>query len=332
MCAVYLVTGAAGHLGNNIVRKLVQRKQRVKAMVLPEDPLARFLPKGAEVVYGNVCEPASMEGFFETEGCDLVVIHAAGIVTIASKFSQTVHAVNVDGTRNVLQLCLRHHVKKLVYVSSVHAIPVLPKGQVMREVAQFDPGKVIGLYAQTKAEATALILDAAAYGLNISVVQPSGLCGPYDYGHGHLTQLLIDFYRGRLTAGIRGGYDFADVRDVAEGILSCCEYGRSGECYILSNRFFQLSELFELFHVVTGKPRVKTILPMWFAKGTAPLSELYYKLLKQPPLYTAYSLYTLSENAVFSHEKADRELGYSPRPFKDTIEDTFFWLKEQGRI
>ena len=147
-----------------------------------------------------------------------------------------------------------------------------------------------------------------------------------------MTQLVIDFYKSRLTAGVRGGYDFVDVRDVADGIISCCEKGLPGECFILSNRYFKVTELFEMFHEITGKKRIKTIIPMWLAKSTAPLSELYYKILQQPPLYTSYSLYTLSSNALFSHEKATQELGYRNRPFKETLSDTIDWLKMQGRL
>lgn len=87
-----------------------------------------------------------------------------------------------------------------------------------------------------------------------------------------------------------------------------------------------------MFHEISGRRRVRTILPLWFARLTAPLAELYYKLLRQPPLYTAYSIYTLTGNARFSHEKAARELGYTVRPFTETVRDTMRWLKEQGRI
>lgn len=333
MGTTYLITGAAGHLGHNLTRQLVQAHKKVRALVLPGDRLAAFLPKAAERVEGDVCDPASLRHFFSLpQGEEAVVLHCAGIVTIAARYDQRVYHVNVCGTKNVLAECSAHAVKKLVYVSTVHAIPELPKGQTMTEIYDFSPDRVTGLYAKTKAEATAAVLRAAGQGLNASVVHPSGLSGPFDYGRGHLTQLLTDYCRGRLTAGVKGGYDFADVRDVAAGILSCCDRGVPGECYILSNRYVPLPELFDLFHSATGRRPIHTYLPMWFALGTAALSELYYKLLRQPPLYTAYSLRTLTGNALFSHEKADRALGYTTRPLAETIRDTVNWLRAQGRI
>ena len=123
-----------------------------------------------------------------------------------------------------------------------------------------------------------------------------------------------------------------DVRDVAAGILACCENGRAGQCYILSGAYVQVKDLLFTLHELTGKRAIKTILPRWFAKMTAPLAELYYKILRQPPLYTSYSLYTLSANAQFSHEKASMELGYRPRPLEETLCDTAKWLKEHNRI
>ncbi len=334
MSELYLLTGAAGHLGTALIKQLIEQQKAVRALVLPgEMHLSKLVDSGAEIVYGDVRSLESLEPFFANpEGRDLVVIHAAGIVSIASRYVKMVQDVNVTGTKNIVELCKKHRVKRLVYVSSVHAIPEAPQGQTICEISQFDPQKVTGLYAKTKAEATQLVLDAAAEGLNACVVHPSGIIGPYDYGHGHLTQLIIDYLKGRLTACVNGGYDFVDVRDVAAGILSCCEKGEPGQCYILSGAYVDVKDLLFLLHEITGKRAIRTILPRWFAKCTAPLAELYYKLLRQPPLYTSYSLYTLAVNAKFSHEKASGLLGYQPRPLRQTLEDTASWLKAHGRV
>jgi len=331
---IYLVTGAAGHLGNTIVKQLVSQGKSVRCLVLPCERAAAELPGKAAVYTGNVLDKTSLEPFFRHDAKEpSVVIHCAGIVSIASGLSQNIYDVNVTGTQNVIDLCLTHRVKRLVYVSSVHALPELPKGQLISETKDFDPDRVVGGYAKTKAEATKRALAAAKNGLDVCVVHPSGICGPNDYGRGHMTQLLIDFCKRKMTAGLTvGGYDFVDVRDVAAGIISCCEKGKSGETYILSNRYYSVRELLEMFHQITGLKPVRTFLPLWFAKATAPLSELYYKILRQPPLYTPYSLYTLTSNAAFSHSKADRMLDYTCRPIKQTIRDTFEWLKSRGKV
>ena len=329
----YDVTGAAGHLGTAIVRRLSDMGQRVRAFLLPGDEGASRLPDGVEAFFGDVRDPASVAEFLQHDPSErAVVIHAAGIVSIAAKPAAAVRSVNVEGTRNLVEHCQRQSVDKLIYVSSVHAIPEKPAGQIITETDRFDPDAVVGGYAKTKAEATQLVLQAARDGLDASVVHPSGILGPYDWGHGHLTQLVIDYVRGRLSACVDGGYDFVDVRDVAEGIIACCDKGRQGECYILSGGYYDVAQILGMLHRITGKKEIKRVLPYWFVKATAPLCELYYRLLRQPPLFTAYSIYTLRTNAHFSHDKAARELGYSTRPMEQTLEDMVGWMKANGRI
>ena len=329
---IYIVTGAAGHLGSTVVRKLLALGKTIRTLVLPHEMHKNDLI-GTEIYEGDVCNEESLEPLFATQdGEELIVIHCAGIVSIASGYHKIVYDVNVSGTRNVVDCCIKHHVKKLVYVSSVHAIPEKPKGEIITEISHFDPDQVVGLYAKTKSEATQIVLNAAAEGLDASVVHPSGICGPYDYGRGHITQLCKDYYKGSLTAAVKGGYDFCDVRDVADGIISCVENGKQGECYILSGKYYSIPDMLEYFHEISGKKPIKTYLPLWFAKLTAPLAEVYYKILRQPPLYTSYSLYTLETNANFSNEKAKSWLGYHVRPITDTIKDMMNWMKKEKLI
>lgn len=329
----YLVTGASGHLGNTIIQLLLQQEKQVRVLLLPNDTFPFSYQNQVEVVYGNVTDLVSLTPFFANPNQEeLIVIHCAGIVSIASNYSPLMYDVNVNGTKNMLRLSEENHVYKFIYISSVHAIPEKKEQACMSEIASFDPNLVIGAYAKTKAEATQCVMDAALRGLNACIIHPSGIIGPNDYGHSHLTQLIVDFYRGKLFASVRGGYDFVDVRDVALGVLACVEKGRAKEGYILSNRYCSVKDLLELLHHITQKKRITFILPTWFVKLTAPLSELYYKILKQPPLYTAYSLYTLGSNSYFSHQKATQELDYQPLPLEITLKDTIAWLQEMKRI
>ena len=209
----------------------------------------------------------------------------------------------------------------------------MPNNEIITEIKHFNKDDVTGEYAKSKAEAAEYVLNAVKEkGLDAVVLHPSGIIGPGDFGRSHLTQMITDYANGRLSACVRGGYDFVDVRDVADGVISACEKGKSGECYILSNKYISVKELLDDISVAANVKKIKTVLPMWFAKVTAPLSEMYYKILKQPPLYTKYSLYTLTANANFSNEKAKRELGFSTRNIMDTLRDTVSWLREKGRI
>ncbi|MDD4772694.1 MAG: NAD-dependent epimerase/dehydratase family protein, partial [Eubacteriales bacterium] len=262
---LYFITGAAGHLGSVITRQLINSGKKVRAFVLPNEKHALG---EAELYVGDVSDKESIRPCFEElNGRPLTVIHCAGIVSIASKFNQTVYDVNVTGTKHIVDLCGEYNASKLVYVSSVHAIPEKPGGITITETAEFCPGNIVGSYAKTKAEATAYVLDASRQGLNACVVHPSGITGPYDHGRGHLTTLVIDYYKRRLTSGVNGGYDFVDVRDVANGVIAACDRGRQGECYILSNKYYLIRGILNMLHEITGKREIKSFLPLWFVKA-----------------------------------------------------------------
>lgn len=334
MQKIYIITGANGFLGNNLVRELTKDpSSHVRALVTSAEHADALQGLNCEIFSGDVTKIDTLDQIFQVpEGAKVYVIHCAAVVYIKSKPNPAVYQVNVLGTKNVAEKTLEISAK-MVYVNSVHAIPERPHGEEMTEASHFDPALVEGEYAKSKAEAAEYILDMVKRrGLDACIVHPSGIIGPYDFKTTHLTQLIIDAATGRLKAGVHGGYDFVDVRDVVAGILSACVHGQAGQCYILSGHYISVPELFQMIAKATGRAPIKTFLPLWLAKFTAPLSELYYNIKKQPPLYTKYSLYTLESNANFSHAKADRELGYSSRDPQETITDTVNWLKEVGRI
>lgn len=331
---IFIVTGANGFLGNNIVRQLCQNSENeIRTLVVKGTDEASLTGLNCKIYYGDVTNPASLREIFDnTDGATVYVIHCAAIVSIKSKYDKHMRDVNITGTLNVANMVLEKGAR-FIYVSSVHAITERPNGQPMSEISVFEPDKVKGLYAKTKAEAASKILKMVSEkGLDACILHPSGIIGPGDFAHSHLTQLIIDYCEKRLTAAVNGGYDFVDVRDVANGVISACYHGKCGECYILSNKYITVKEMLDMASQVYGVRKIKTILPLWFAKLTAPLSELYYAIKKQPPLYTSYSLYTLQSNSNFSNAKAKKELSYTTRNFFDTIKDTIEWLVAHKRL
>ncbi len=329
MKKVYAITGAGGFLGNTLVRRLVASGCEVRALVLPGDPCPSLQGVDCQRYAGDVTQPETLKDFFETGPQEeLVVIHCAAIVYIKSKPNPQVFRVNVDGTANIIQKCLETNAK-LIYLNTVHTLPEPEDDSVIVETDHFSEEGVVGLYAESKAKAAQLVLDAVRHqGLRAVIIQPSGIIGPGDYGATHMTGLIRAATRGRLPAIVKGGYDFVDVRDVVQGILSAVDKGRDGECYILSNRYVTIKEMVDLACGYAGAKKIRVTLPLWVAKCVAPLCELYSTLKKQVPLFTRYSLYTLQAKSHFSHEKADRELGYTTRTLEETISDTAEWLSQ----
>ncbi len=330
---IVLVTGACGHLGSQIVSQLVSSGERVRVLMLPGEDDSLLSGLKVESVVGDVRDMDSLRLFFAVSKEDeVMVIHAAGIVSIAAKVDENLRRVNVEGTRNIIKLCQETKVRRLLYVSSVHALPEKPRGEIIKETDAFDASLVKGAYAKTKAEATQMVMDAAREGLNAVIVHPSGIIGPGDLGSNHSNQIFRDYLHGHLPAIVKGGYDFVDVRDVACGCLKALKNGRSGNGYILNNAHYDIRQLVDMLKKFAGIKRRPLMLPLWLVAAFAPLLETLDKLRSQRPLFTRYSLYTLRTNDCFSGEKARTELNYTVRPMEETMRDIVLWEREKHWI
>ena len=331
MFHTYLVTGASGFLGRAVLSELKKKGVPIRALVMENDPLAAELPEDVSVVYGDVCNDGLLEHFFFGADEKTCVIHCAGIVSVASHPGERIYRVNVGGTNNILRRCEMAGVGKLVYVSSVHAIPEKPKGTEITEDAVFSPDAVQGDYAKSKAIATSLVFEASVRGLNASVVFPSGIIGPGDAGKGSITNMLLSFLAGKLPVAVKGGYDFVDVRDVAAGIVSCAEQGQPGHGYILSGEYATIRDILNAAKETLGIKRAVSFSPICLAKLIAPLYEKRSLRKKQPLYFTPYSVAVLDSNGRFDRSVAAATLGYAPRSLQSSIRDMVMWLKETGR-
>lgn len=331
---IYLLTGAAGNLGSNISRLLIAAGETVRALVLEGDPAIVHIAAEAQICVGDILDAASLDRFFTVpENSDLYVIHCASIVSLEPDFSQKVHDVNIVGTQNVINCCLKHQVKKLVYVSSTSAIPELPHGQAIVETDHFDPTAIVGFYGKSKAAASQLVMNAVSQNsLDASIVFPTGIFGPYDYGFGLITSNIIRFAKGTIPFGVQGTFNCADVRDLAAGTIACCSMGRKGEGYILGNRAVTMKDLFDEVADVNHSKRITLMLTMSQARFLAVITEAVSKVTRKPTPLTRFTIYNLMRNNDFSSEKAVRELNYHSRSFSETIRDEILWLRSEGKI
>lgn len=332
MYSLYLVTGATGFLGRTLVAKLIDEGHNVRALVLEGDPLTRYLPENTEIVYGDICDDQSLGAFFADTGRETCVIHCAGIVSVASNPGKNLYRVNVNGTVGVLRQCVTREIGKLIYVSSVHAIPIKSKGCTMTEDTIISPNTVKGDYAKSKAAATSLVFNASSHCLNANVVFPSGIIGPGDLGKGSITNMLLSFIKGGMHVAVRGGYDFVDVRDVADGIIMCSEKGQPGNGYILSGQYCTIRDILNVAKDLLGLKRHVLYLPLNVAEIMAPLYEKICLKRGKPLFFTPYSISVLRSNHVFSKRKAENELGYLTRTMRESIRDTIMWLRDFGKV
>lgn len=318
-----LVTGATGHIGNVLVRSLYDRHEKIRAMIVPGEDTSPLDGLDVEIVEADVLDYRSLLKAFEHVD---VVYHLAGIISILPGKDNMLQAVNVIGTRNVIQAARSSGVRRLVYTSSIHALRRVPDGVLIDESIPFDIEHAISSYDSSKATATLDVINACHDGLDAVIVCPTGVIGPYDFRLSEMGQLILDCVDQKPMLYIHGAYDFVDVRDVAEGLILAGDKGRCGESYILSGERIEVLDIIRIVQEVLGKRLFSLKIPFSLASFTARFTPLYYRLTHARPRFTSYSLATVTSNSYISHAKANLELGFNPRPLKETLADTARWF------
>ncbi|OGO62317.1 MAG: epimerase [Chloroflexi bacterium RBG_19FT_COMBO_49_13] len=318
-----LVTGATGHIGNVLVRLLLAQGESVRAMLIPGEDPSPLMGLDVEIIEADVLDYQSLlKAFDHIE----VVYHLAGIISILPGKDHMLQAVNVIGTRNVIQAARNKDVRRLVYTSSIHALKRVPHGVLIDESVPFDPEHAISSYDLSKASASLEVLNAVQHGMDAVIVCPTGVIGPYDYRRSEMGQLILDCVEHKPMLYVDGAYDFVDVRDVAQGLILAAEKGRCGESYILSGERIAVFDIINIVQEILGKRLFSLKIPLQLAHLTAKFTPLYYRLTRIRPRFTSYSLATITSNSFISHAKAHLELGYFPRPLRDSLRDTVMWF------
>jgi dihydroflavonol-4-reductase len=318
---IQLVTGATGHIGNVLIRQLLEQGQHIRALVRPGKTPIALQDLDVELVPGDILDVASLGR--SMDGVD-IVYHLAAKISLAPGPDPLTETTNLDGTRNVLGAAKAAGVRRLVYTSSIYALHV-SDGGVVDESLPFDPAYARGAYDRSKAAASLLVQNAVASGLDAVIVCPTAVAGPYDFqisetGHGILYNMPpgVKFY-------VDGAYDFVDVRDVATGLILAAEKGGSGQTYILGGDRLTVREVSECIWQAAGGWHAGFWLPDWLAD----LAAAVLPLLVHNPLVTPYSLAAVRSNSDISCEKARRELGFHPRPAVQSILDSVHWWQER---
>ena len=323
-----LVTGATGHIGNVLIRKLVEKGEKVRALILPGEDTSSIQGLDVEKISGNVLDEDSLDTSFK--GVQRV-FHLAGIISIMPGKDPLVKRVNVEGTVNVLKAAMQAGVERLVYTSSIHALARIPHGKMVDEQVSYDPENPFGAYDQSKAQATLLVQRAAEAGFDAVIACPTGVIGPYDYRSSLMGAVIRSAALRKLTPYVEGAYDFVDVRDVADGLMAAAEKGKSGSSYILSGHRISVRYLLDTVHEITGQGFARFKIPFPLARFASRFTPIYYRLSHGIPRFTPYSLEVLQSNSFISHAKATHELGYHPRPLFESIQDTIQWFFEQSQ-
>ncbi len=318
-----LVTGASGHVGVNLVPRLLEQGRRVRVLVHERTTGLEGLD--VERVAGDITDPSTVRA--ACQGVD-VVYHLAVIISIHGSLGGLVERVNIEGTENVLQACRAEGVRRLIHFSSIHALDPEPLDQPIDETRPLLLHARAAAYDRSKAEAESRVLKAAAQGLDAVILSPVGIIGPRDHRPSLMGEVFQKLRHRRLPALVGGGFPWADVRDVAAAGIAAEERGRRGERYLLGGHLASVADLATLVEELSGVRAPRFASPLWLARIGAPFMTVSARLTGSTPLYTAESLATLERYQQVDGSKAERELGYSPRPLRETVRDTLQWFEQ----
>jgi len=324
-----VVTGATGHVGNNLVRELLARGREVRVVVY--EPSSRAL-RGldVEVVHGDVRDIDSLHIAFK--GAERV-FHLGALISILGARGGLVPGTNVEGAGNAAMAALQAGVRRFIHMSSVHAFCQEPLDQAVDEDRTHVPQRRSHpAYDRSKAAGVARVREVASLGLDTVVLFPSGVVGPRDFQPSRMGRVLLAMYRGALPSLVAGGFDWVDVRDLVRGTISAAELGKAGGSYILSGHWHSMAELAEMVRILPGARPARPEIPMWLARLGGPAMDLYGRLSGREPLYTSESLRALRANGDLCRDRARHELGYEARPMTETIRDLFAWFAEEKVI
>jgi dihydroflavonol-4-reductase len=321
-----LVTGATGFVGWHVARKLIE--QGVKVRALARDPSRlRELPE-AEPVKGDLRDRVSLDG--AVEGCG-VVYHVAADYRLWTREPDQMYRSNVDGTRNLLEAAQKAGVERVVYTSTVGCIG-MPQGALGGEDTPVSLEEMTGPYKRSKFLAERVALDFAAQGLPVVVVNPTAPIGDHDFKPTPTGKIVVDFLKGKLPAFLDTGLNVVNVRDVADGHLAACGRGRTGERYILGAENLTLERIFGMLAEIDGRPAPKIRVPYGVAFAAGVVSTAWAGITGREPRAPLDGVRMAKKKMWVSHEKAARDLGYSPSLARGALEQAVQWFQSNGYL
>ncbi len=326
----WLVTGASGHLGANLVRQLVADGREVRCLVMPGETTAALDGLEVETVVGDLRDRDALAR--AVAGVERI-FHCAARISTLKGGEEELFACNVLGTRNLLSAAREAGVKRVVVTGSFSAVGHFPD----RPSTERDPFNMfdnVMPYERSKAGVEHECLKAVAEGQDVVIATSCAILGPNDFVPSRMGRTLIDFAHGKLRAYIPGGFEFVAARDIVSGHLLAMDKGRAGQKYILSSGFVSVDELMAIFERVTGRarPRLKLPAPMMAAVAEVTHFVFTHFFPKVPQRLTPGAVRILRQNRKADISKARQELGFQPTSIEAAVQAAYDHFVERGLI
>ncbi|MBH8561912.1 NAD-dependent epimerase/dehydratase family protein [Nostoc sp. CENA67] len=328
-----LVTGASGHLGANLVRRLLEDGHNVRVLLRQGSNNTAVDNLQVERSYGDLRDFDST--LAAVEGCDRIYHCAAKVSTLDgdAHFHQEIYDSNVLGTIHLLRAALNAKVTKVVVTGSFSAVGHHPSHPSDETIPFYPFGKHLP-YEVSKAFMEQECLKAYADGLDVVIAVSCAILGPNDFKPSRMGKTLIDFAHGKIPAYVGGGFDFVAAKDIVAGHILAMEKGRGGQKYIFSSQFLTIDEIMAIFEEVTGVAKPKLCLPSKVMAGVAGIADFIYPRFfpKAPRRFTSGAVRILQMHRHADTNKAQIELGYQPTSVKQAIYEAYQDFVRRGLI
>ncbi|MHA1673824.1 MAG: NAD-dependent epimerase/dehydratase family protein [Promethearchaeota archaeon] len=321
-----LTTGATGFLGTNITRLLVNSGYSVRAFGLPGSATKYIQSPKVEIMEGDITDVASVDkAVTDTDA----IIHVAGDTGFWKKRFESQRRVNVEGTRNIMESAKNHGIGKVVHTSTVDTFGYNPTGLMDESWPEYNYGRWGYNYADTKREGEKIVMEYAAGGLDVTIINPGSMIGPFDHTL-QFGRLFMDI-RDKNVPGIPcGGAPWALVEEVAKAHIVALEKGKPGEKYICGGVNEPYSTVFaEIASSINVSPP-KMVLPRWIAVAYGYFAEFQSNFTRKPPDLNPGQARYMSIFPKCDSSKAERELGFQCRSLRKMVEDARDWYRSEG--
>lgn len=326
---MYLITGATGHIGNTLIRTLLERdpSTEIRAFVLPDSDLSALTELPVEIMYGNILDPQMVKHAMQDVD---VVFHLAAIISIRGDDTSCIEAVNIQGAVNIAEAALNADIKRMVHVASINIFERQSNVRFHEDIPLVTAENATGIYDYTKAEAVRCLRAIGERGLDIVYACPTGVMGPHDYLGSEYGAVIRGYMTNRLQVVLDGGYDWVDVRDIADGLLALAERGTPNELYLLGGHYVSMQDFIDRVGAIMNRTYTLLHMPFSLLMPIAYIAHALSNIFKVHTPLTPYAVRGIRAKVDVSYDKAARTIGYAPRPFSDTLRDTLRWYDEHS--
>jgi dihydroflavonol-4-reductase len=323
------VTGADGMLGSMICRRLLKKNYSVTALCLPNSNTKTIEDLDLKIVKGNIL---NLELLISQLKDHHYLIHVAAITTVWPRKSETLRKVNIIGTKNVQQACVKNNIKRMIYVGSASSFTPGTKDKPGDEQTAFTWGKFGMDYINSKYEAQQYLINE--YKQNqfpVITINPTFMIGPYDSGPSSGV-MLINLYKGKVPGYSNGGKNFVYSGDVAQAIVNSLSKGNLGECYIAGNENLEFKEFFQKATLVMEREFKLKKFPQFLVLSVGAIKSIIARLTKKAP-NISYGMASMASVSQFlSNKKAIKELNMPQTPIELAIKESLNWFKENNYL